>query len=192
MNSRLSTWTLILAVGFIVGCKTQTVVKPSGPPSPPGLKAKTVAPIPRSLGNRIGVPLTNAVNVGLAWNPSVSPDVVGYKIYQGPASRTYSTNYNAGNTTNFIVAVDAGSTNFFAATAYTSAGLESPFSTEASYVAPLPTPPSTGAVYYVNTTVETNSDLKTWTPAAQYQLAITNAPGLFFRARLSITVTNQP
>ena len=77
-------------------------------------------------------------SVTLAWIPSADPSVVGYNLYYGGASGVYTNTIQAANTTNAVVSglVD-GATYYFAATAYDSTGLESPFSNEASYVVPL-------------------------------------------------------
>ena len=42
-------------------------------------------------------------NVTLAWNASTDPTVVGYNIYYGGASATYTNTLSAGNATNLTV-----------------------------------------------------------------------------------------
>ncbi len=76
-------------------------------------------------------------SVTLAWDASTDPTVVGYNIYYGTASRTYTnlvnvTMTNAVTISGLVPAV----TYYFAATAYTGSGLESEFSTEAFYAVP--------------------------------------------------------
>jgi hypothetical protein len=83
-------------------------------------------------------PLALAVqNVTLAWNPSPDPTVAGYRVYWGRASQLYDNVTDVGNKT---VATISGlverTTYFFAATAYDSLGMESPFSNEAVYTVP--------------------------------------------------------
>lgn len=93
--------------------------------------------------------ISNApAEVTLAWNVDTSPGVVGYNIYQGVASRTYTNMIDAGNATSIAVSIQRGITNYFAVTAYTSSGLESQFSNEVTYddtnnipVAPSQKPP---------------------------------------------------
>ncbi len=81
------------------------------------------------------------VNVPLTWNASTDTNVVGYKIYYGGASQTYTNSLDVGNVTNAVVpGLVAGTTYYFAATTYTSAGLESKFSNEASYTTTNPLP----------------------------------------------------
>src|ERR1017187_1496590 len=75
-----------------------------------------------------------ATNVSLAWNPSTSTDIAGYKIYYGAASLTYTNTTDVGNVTNATVAnLISSTTYYFAATAYDTSGLESDYSTEVVY-----------------------------------------------------------
>lgn len=71
--------------------------------------------------------------VTLAWDESPSPSVAGYRVYFGPASRTYTNTVDVGHTTNVTVSVPAGAVSYYAATAYDTSGLESDFSAEISY-----------------------------------------------------------
>jgi hypothetical protein len=81
--------------------------------------------------------------VTLAWSPSTNADVVGYNVYYGGASRTYTNMISVANTTNAAISgLAAGTTYFFAAAAVDTAGLESPFSNEISYQIPSSTPPT--------------------------------------------------
>jgi hypothetical protein len=76
-------------------------------------------------------------SVTLAWNQSTNPIVVGYKIYDGVASHTYTNMINAGNATNATISgLIPGTTYYFTATTYVSSGMESPFSSEVSYMVP--------------------------------------------------------
>lgn len=76
-------------------------------------------------------------SVTLAWVPSADPSAVGYNLYYGGASGVYTNTIHAANTTNIMISglVD-GATYYFAATAYDSSGVESPFSNEATYTVP--------------------------------------------------------
>ena len=65
----------------------------------------------------------------LAWDPSSDPSVVGYRLYEGNASQTYTNLVDVG--TNLVATVSGlvpGATYFFAVTAYDDTGLESAFS----------------------------------------------------------------
>ncbi|MCL4789632.1 MAG: cadherin-like domain-containing protein, partial [Verrucomicrobia bacterium] len=91
----------------------------------------------------------SAANVTVQWDPSPDPSVVGYNFYYGVASRTYTNIINVGNAT--IVTVSnlvAGTTYYFAATAYNILGIESVFSDELVYTIPAATnaPPTLNAI----------------------------------------------
>ena len=78
-------------------------------------------------------------SVTLAWNPSISTNVAGYKIYYGLACGVYCNTISvAGSTaTNATVTgLVEGATYYFAATAVDALGIESPFSNETSYSVP--------------------------------------------------------
>lgn len=77
--------------------------------------------------------------VTLAWDPSPTWSVNGYKLYAGTASRQYTRTNDVGSATMASMSVQAGSDNYFAATAYNIYGEESDFSAEAFYHAPAST-----------------------------------------------------
>jgi len=86
-------------------------------------------------------PVQAAQSVTLAWDPSPDPTVVGYKIYFGVASRTYTNVVDVGNATSVsIPGLVEGTTCFLAATAYDMLGLESVFSNEISHTVPVGLP----------------------------------------------------
>ena len=76
-------------------------------------------------------------SVTLAWNPSSSTDIVGYKIYCGVTCGTYNNAVFVANTTNGTISgLVEGTTYYFAATTYNSSGAQSPFSNEVFYSVP--------------------------------------------------------
>lgn len=172
---------LVALVVLIAGCNMP--VRKTAPPMPP---------MPHAKDNRLRIfkvaGTANQTNITLAWTASSDTNVIGYRLYQGLASQTYTTTYDAGGQTNITVPLIAGM-NFFAATAYTGQGLESAFSNEVKY-----NPTNVVKVVYIDTFVETNSmqSLSNWASIAQFpRVAVTNPPGdLFFRTRLTITQTN--
>jgi len=101
-------------------------------------------------------------NVTLTWNPSPDTNAAAYKIYYGGVSQNYTNTIMVGNVTNATISglVDGG-TYYFAATTLDSAGVESDFSNEASFVAPLPVnqPPTLNSM--ANLTVLENSGPQT-------------------------------
>lgn len=75
--------------------------------------------------------------VMLAWNPSASTNVAGYKIYFWQASQSCTNALAVGNVTNtFVSGLVAGQTYCFAATAIDVIGDESPFSNEVVWKVP--------------------------------------------------------
>jgi len=81
-------------------------------------------------------------NVTLAWNPSQATGIVGYNVYSGAASKSYTNMFSVGNVTNTSAAgLRSGATYYFSVTAVDSAGLESPHSNEISYSVPTNNPP---------------------------------------------------
>ncbi|MFO1477825.1 MAG: Ig-like domain-containing protein [Verrucomicrobiota bacterium] len=78
-----------------------------------------------------------AQSVTLAWDASSDTNVVGYRVYYGVASRTYTNMVDVGNTTTATITNLAdGTTYYFAATAYNGVGLESDYSNESAYTTP--------------------------------------------------------
>jgi type VI protein secretion system component Hcp len=73
-----------------------------------------------------------AGDVSLAWNPSASDDVVGYKIYIGNSSGNYNDTITIGNQTSYTVTDLSDGTYSFAVTAFDATGNESGFSNEVS------------------------------------------------------------
>jgi len=88
----------------------------------------------------------SAANLKLAWDASPDTSVTGYRLYYGTSDGVYTNVVDAGNRTDYTVTgLDAGTTYYFAATAYTSAGDESTFSNEASYTTSGSAPSSSGS-----------------------------------------------
>jgi len=82
--------------------------------------------------------LAMADGITLAWDPNPEPEVAGYKVYSGSASRTYTGGADVGNWTNcFMSGLEPGKTYYFSATAYSSTGEESDYSAEVVYTVPV-------------------------------------------------------
>lgn len=78
-------------------------------------------------------PRLYAAQVTLAWTET-DPSVVGYKVYYGTASGSYQLSNDVGNnTTATITSLQAGTTYYFAVTAYNSTGVQSGYSNQVSY-----------------------------------------------------------
>ena len=78
-----------------------------------------------------------AADITLAWDANTEPDLSGYKVYSGTASRSYSGSVDVGNWTRCVMGgLEPGRTYYFAAKAYNAAGAESDYSTEVVYSVP--------------------------------------------------------
>lgn len=75
-----------------------------------------------------------AADVSLAWDPSVSTDVVGYRVHYGSLSGVYDNFHTVGNQTTYTVSNLSNGTYYFAVTALDAAGNESIYSNEVSVV----------------------------------------------------------
>jgi hypothetical protein len=79
-----------------------------------------------------------AAELSFAWTPNSDPNLAGYKIYYGTASRAYTVSIDVGNPTitdnkvtcTLTVLPQESTLYYFAATAYDVDGLESDYSTE--------------------------------------------------------------
>lgn len=88
--------------------------------------------------------LSTPYNLTLAWsrNSSRSPEVAGYRVYYGTASKKYTNNIAVGNETSYVISgLVSGVNYFFAITAYNTNGFESGFSKEFHYFLKTPNPP---------------------------------------------------
>ena len=115
--------------------------------------------------------------VTLAWSPVTNADLAGYTVYYGSASHMFTNKTSVGNVTNATISgLVGGGTYYFAATARSTAGLESSYSTEVAYLVPTTRPAVqlqvTRAKQFVLTVtgmightynIQATQDLKTWT-----------------------------
>lgn len=73
-----------------------------------------------------------AAEITFKWDPNSEPDLAGYKIYWGTATRDYSKNVDVGNVVSYTLKDLPDGVFYFAATAYDNDGNESDFSDEIS------------------------------------------------------------
>ncbi|MEJ0089350.1 MAG: fibronectin type III domain-containing protein [Limisphaerales bacterium] len=124
-----------------------------------------------------------AQSVTLGWEPSLDPNVKGYKIYYGTVSHNYNNVVAVENSTSATIGgLDSGTTYYFAATTVNAQNEESGFSNEAVYQVPteVPTNAMVGTVQIQKTAdgqfmltmngpakqnlaIEATPDFKVWT-----------------------------
>lgn len=125
-------------------------------------------------------------SVSLAWNRNAEPEVAGYKLYYGRASRSYANIVSVGNT-NFVTVTNLApaATYYFAVVAVTTNGLESDFSAEVSSTMPV-TPPVNFRVITNSLQGATSPD-GPWRDVATFTVEVpTNSETAFYRGRLEI------
>ena len=129
----------------------------------------------------LGVTLPVSYSVTLAWNPSISTNVVGYNVYYGLARGVYSSVKSVTGSNTTITGLAAGTTYHFAATAVDALGVESPFSNETSYTTGVPTvrirtAPAGRFVLTASTSAPTRPMIRT-APAGQFVLTVSGLIG---------------
>ncbi|HEY3862851.1 MAG TPA: fibronectin type III domain-containing protein [Verrucomicrobiae bacterium] len=135
----------------------------------------------------------NAVqSLAIAWNPSVSTNIVGYHVYYGTHGTNYETVIDAGTNTSYEVSgLQEGLTNTFVVTSYNSSGTDSAPSNVITYLVPglvnvmngggkgkaatLKFPVAPGVTYKV----QASPDLNGWTTV--YQTTATNNAWMQFQ-----------
>jgi fibronectin type III domain protein len=81
--------------------------------------------------------------VTLAWDGSSDPTVVGYRLYYGGKSESYTNVLTISHATTATISnLVQGANYYFAVTAYDASGLESDFSGEVPYTVPITTSPT--------------------------------------------------
>jgi hypothetical protein len=127
-------------------------------------------------------------SASLAWNPVTNSAVAGYAFYLGSTNGIYSSRFDVGTNTNItLTGLQAGSTNYFAVTAYNSARMEGPASVQVSYLVPglvrLAPPAQRGAPVTVSFPVaaghwyeiQGSTNLVSWTNLWQTSISTSNA-----------------
>lgn len=149
----------------------------------------------------LGFQIGHAAQVTLSWDPNAETDLAGYKVSYGKASGNYDTTVDVGKITGCTLdGLQEGTTYYFAAKAYNTASLESGYSNEVSYSAPVP-PES----YTLATTCGANGSISpsgtvsavsgasqtfTMTPNAGYQVASVVVDGVTVGTSPSYTFSN--
>jgi hypothetical protein len=120
------------------------------------------------------------------WTASTGPTVVGYYVYYGTTTGVYTNKIDVGTNTTFAVnGLVAGSIYYFTTTSYNTAGIESSYVPEVSYIVPgilTVTQNPTNGIMRVQFPVavaqsyelEASSDLKSWSNIWSTQTQTTN------------------
>jgi hypothetical protein len=129
----------------------------------------------------LGVTLPVSYSVTLAWNPSISTNVVGYNVYYGLASGVYGSVKSVTGSNTTMTGLAAGTTYYFAATVVDALGVESPFSNETSYTTGVSTvrirtAPAGRFVLTASTSAPTRPMIRT-APAGQFVLTVSGLIG---------------
>jgi len=91
-----------------------------------------------SLGVAVNANAQAYNSVTLAWDANSEPDIAGYILYWGTASRSYSQSVDVGNVTQYTInGLNDLQTYYFAVRAYNTDGLQSAYSAEVSKMIPL-------------------------------------------------------
>jgi Fibronectin type III domain len=78
--------------------------------------------------------IRNPQSTILTWSPSISPNIIGYNLYQGTTSHSYTNEFSVGAVTNLVITnTVTGTVYYFAVAAVNASGLQSALSPEASY-----------------------------------------------------------
>lgn len=113
-----------LVAGTYSGAVTITLSKGGSVSIPVTL---TVAPSSSSGSSTTGMTAT------LSWAPNTDSDLAGYKVYVGTSSGAYGIPLDVGNVTSYTIGnLTAGTTYYFAVTAYDQSKNESVYSSEVS------------------------------------------------------------
>ena len=119
-----------LAAGTYTGAITVSAMKGGNISVPVTL---TVTPSSTTSSTSANLSSSSGTTATLAWQPSTSTNVVGYKVYVGTASGVYSSSIPVGSATTYTVSnLSIGSTYYFTVAAYNTSGIESSSSNEVS------------------------------------------------------------
>ena len=193
-----------------VGYQDETGFHYGAPPVPQvkgTCRAAIVSAVFSGIIASIPFPASAVQNITLTWNPSTSPNVIGYNIYYGPACGIYTNMISVGNVTSATVSgLNEGACDYFVVVARNTSGLESLPSNEVGYNIPdrailainairlngSPTciTVTAGGATPPQWALESSPDLKAWTTVAQgtnlqvnVSMVVTGSPTLFFRLR---------
>ncbi len=122
--------------------------------------------------------------VTVGWDANTEPNLAGYKVHWGAASRSYSTNaFVAAPVTQLAISNLTGGTYYFAVTALNTAGLESAYSDEIAW----PTAITNVVTLYLTWREGTN--VLALAPTNALMVSLTNPPGSYFWGEPKFTIS---
>jgi len=102
-------------------------------------------------------------SVILAWDPNAEPELAGYIVYYGDASRHYTNSIDVGNATQYtVLGLQEGQGYYFAVSAYDASRLESDYSNEIFYLVPLSMQPWRSRFFSVTDLADTSKAAILW------------------------------
>lgn len=130
--------------------------------------------------------------VQLSWDKSPDTNVVGYRIYQGVKSLTFTNSIFVGNVTDAFIDSPSGITNYYVATSLWTNGVESVYSIQTAYLVPVTLKKT---IVTFQAIIQTNSTLNTnlWGNYYTYPVyTVTNPVDFnFYRVDLLINTSTQ-
>lgn len=165
----MNNYWIIIPLLFLIGCQPLPVRKESFASRRGAIR--TLSSLQLEI---IDTRITNwSSSVLLAWDSNTETNLAGYRLYHGDASRAYPYMVEVGLTNQHWLTVSRRVRNYFAVTAFNTAGLESDFSNEEVWPKQVP--------YYTNLVI-----------TVPYRIAASlDGPWLTYTARLHyLTFTN--
>lgn len=164
---------------LLIFCGCSSVLPPrqfsSLPPAIPAVTRAKSALVTRSPGS----------SVTLAWSPV--GNIVGYYVYWGPGTRSYTNSVFSSTTNATVSGLNAGALYYFAATSTNQLGLESVYSGEISYQVPAPL-----TNWLVSVSVQQSTNLTTWNTITNIAaFTVTNQPGAQYYWRSLVNIQPQ-
>lgn len=174
---------IILAIIIGILLATSCATKPMQPPLPPlppsgfaGGQGNALA-LPEESVTVVAPSVLPVSGVGtwvvqLGWHASISTNVIGYKVYYGPASRNYTNSIDVARSYSLVISgLTYGATYYFAVTAYATNNLESDYSNEIQYTVPSSVPVP---IYDVLSAISINNLNGVWLTNLVPLMSITN------------------
>ncbi len=139
------------------------------------------------LGTCVSLSAKGTQNVSIAWDASSDPNTAGYVVYVGSDPANFTSQLNVGtNTTITLSGLQAGSTNYFAVSAYNKANVMSAPSQPITFIAPgkitmksKSSPSSVAALSFPiapghSYQLQASTDMVNWSTLYQTAVATTN------------------